>query len=105
MRLLMATKWQISWPNWDLNQSQLETPPWELPRKRPGTGQRPQEALGFLKWTQTGNGTLTGALCQQNKGAVKIKQKPAMVGGRSTHRTLSPRRIPFQTGFNKYTHL
>jgi hypothetical protein len=35
--------------------------------------QRPRESLGFLQWTQTGKGTPTGALCQYNKRAAKIK--------------------------------
>jgi hypothetical protein len=45
--------------------------------------------------------THTGSLCQQNMGAVNIKQKPVMMGGRTTHRALSPKRTPFQTVTNK----
>jgi hypothetical protein len=37
----------------------------------------------------------TRILCQKNEGAVKIKQKPAMMGGRNIYRTLSPKRTPF----------
>jgi hypothetical protein len=43
------------------------------PRERTWTGQRLDETLEFLKWTQTGRGTHAGALCQRNGGAVKIK--------------------------------
>jgi hypothetical protein len=69
-RVLAAMKWQISWPNWHLNnrsqgQNQLVASPLELSRKRSGTGKmRPPEALGILKWTYTGKGTHTGTHCQ-----------------------------------------
>jgi hypothetical protein len=38
-------------------------------------------ALGSLKWTQTGR----WALCQYNTGAVETEQRPARMGGRTTH--------------------
>jgi hypothetical protein len=50
--------------------------------------------MRFLKWTQTGKGTHAGSLCQLNKGAAKIKYKPATMDGRTTHRTLSTKRTP-----------
>jgi hypothetical protein len=34
-------------------------------------------------------------------GAIKIKEKPAMMVDRTNHRTLSHKRAPFQTGINK----
>jgi hypothetical protein len=49
----------------------------------------------------TGKGTHVGSLCQQNNGAVKIKQKPATMVGRNTRRTLPPKRTPFQIGNKK----
>jgi hypothetical protein len=64
---------------------------WELPRSGQGRdNQRPQETLRFLKLTLSSKGTHTGVLCQENKGAFKLEQKPAMMGGRTTHRALSP---------------
>jgi hypothetical protein len=51
--------------------------------------------LGLLKWAQT------GSLCQENKGAVNLEQRPATKGGRTIHRTLSPKGTTFQIGINK----
>jgi hypothetical protein len=48
----------------------------------------------IFKWTHT------GALCQQNKGTVETKQKPATVG--AGH---SPKGTPFQTVISKQSHL
>jgi hypothetical protein len=63
---------------------------------------RPQETLGVLKWTQTGKGTHTEALCQEKKKvADKLEQRPAMMGGRTIHRTLKPKRTAFQTESGK----
>jgi hypothetical protein len=42
-----------------------------------------------------------GPTATQNKGAVKTKQKPVTVDGRTAHRTLSPKRIPLKTVTNK----
>jgi hypothetical protein len=39
-------------------------------------------------------------LCQKNEGSVKIKQRPVKMGGRTTYRTLSPKRAPFQIGID-----
>jgi hypothetical protein len=50
--------------------------------------------------TQKGKGTHTRALCQKNEGSVKIKQRPVKMGSRTTYRTLSPKRAPFQIGIN-----
>jgi hypothetical protein len=46
-----------------------------------------KKILGILNWTQTGKRTYTRTLCQKNEGAVKIKQKPATMGGRTIYRT------------------
>jgi hypothetical protein len=45
----------------------------------------------------TGKGTHTGLLCQENKGAVKFEQRPAMLGGRTTHMTVPSKRTHFHT--------
>jgi hypothetical protein len=39
-------------------------------------------------------------LCQKNEGSVKAKQRPVKMGVRTTHRTLSPKRAPFQIGID-----
>jgi hypothetical protein len=44
------------------------------------------------------------ALCQKNEGSVKVKQRPVKMGGRTTYRTLSPKRAPFQF-YMLYVHL
>jgi hypothetical protein len=84
----------------DLNQpavSQLE-----LQRKRPGTGLT--EIIKNIErvdnWTQRGKGTHTRALWQKNERSLKVKQRPVKMGGRSTYRTLSPKRAPFQIGID-----
>jgi hypothetical protein len=40
------------------------------------------------------------ALFQKKEGSVKTKQIPVKMGGRTTYRTLSPKRIPFQIGID-----
>jgi hypothetical protein len=50
--------------------------------------------MGFLKWIQIGKGTHTEAHCQENKGTVKLEQRPVTMGGTTTHRTLPPKRTP-----------
>jgi hypothetical protein len=57
-----------------------------------------RETLGIRNRTQTGKRTYIRALCQKNEGSVEIKHRPAKMGGRTTYRTLSPKRAPFQTG-------
>jgi hypothetical protein len=57
--------------------------------------------LGMLNRIQTGKGIPTRTLCQKNQGTVKIKQKPVMMGDRTTHRTLSLERTPLQNGINE----
>jgi hypothetical protein len=54
--------------------------------------------LGIHNWTQTGEGIYTRAICQKNEGSVEIKQIPVKMGGRTLYRTLSPKRVPFQSG-------
>jgi hypothetical protein len=70
----------------------------ELPRKRSGTAEREREKK-IHNWTQTGKGTYTRALCQKNAGSVEIKQRSIKMGGSSSY-TMSPKRIPFQTGID-----
>jgi hypothetical protein len=48
---------------------------------------------------------ITRTLCQKNQGTVKIKQKPVMLGGRTTYRTPSPERTPFQNGIDRQSYL
>jgi hypothetical protein len=50
------------------------------------------ESITGLK---TGKRTYIRALCQKNEGSVEIKHRPARMGGRTTYRTLSPKRAPF----------
>jgi hypothetical protein len=61
--------------------------------------------LGIHNWTQIGKGTYTRALCQKNEGSVGVKQRPIKMCGRTTYRTLSPTRTPFQTGIGRWSHL
>jgi hypothetical protein len=37
--------------------------------------------------------------------SIKIKERPIKMGGRTTHRTLPPKRTPFQTVFDRWPHL
>jgi hypothetical protein len=43
---------------------------------------------------------LREALCQKNEGSVKAEQRPVKMGGKTTYRTLSPKREPFQIGID-----
>jgi hypothetical protein len=43
----------------------------------------------------------TGALYQENKGPVKLEQRPATMSGKVTHKTLPPKTAPLQTGSGK----
>jgi hypothetical protein len=52
--------------------------------------------MGTRNRTYTGKGTYTRAFCQKNKASVKTKQRPVKVCGRTTYRTLSLKRAPFQ---------
>jgi hypothetical protein len=60
-----------------------------------------QKTLGIHNWTQTGEGTYTRALCQKNEGSVEAKQRPVKMGGRTIHRTLSPKRTHFQSWIDR----
>jgi hypothetical protein len=60
-----------------------------------------KKTLGIHYWTQTGKGAYTRALCQKNKGSVKIEQRPIKMGGRTIYRALSPKRTLFQTGTDR----
>jgi hypothetical protein len=53
----------------------------------------------------TGKGTYTRALSQKNRGSVEAKQRPVKMGGRTTYKTLSPKRAPFQIGIDRRSHL
>jgi hypothetical protein len=59
-----------------------------------------KKILGIHNWTQTGTRTYIRALCQKNEGSLEIKQRPTKMGGRTTYRTLSPQRAPFQIGID-----
>jgi hypothetical protein len=52
--------------------------------------QKSHETLGISNLTQAGKGTYTTALCQKNKGSVKIKHRPVKMGGKTIYKTLSP---------------
>jgi hypothetical protein len=54
------------------------------------------KTLGVLNRTPTGKGTRTRSLWQKNHGTVKTIQKPVTVDDRTTYRTVSPTRTPFQ---------
>jgi hypothetical protein len=47
----------------------------------------------------------TRTLCQKNKETGEFKQKPVMVGGRTTYRTLSLKRTLFQNGTDRQSYL
>jgi hypothetical protein len=64
-----------------------------------------KKILGICNQTYTGKGTYTRALCQKNEGSVKTKQRPVKMGGRTTYRTLSPKRTLFQIGIDWWSHL
>jgi hypothetical protein len=50
-----------------------------------GTGQtETTKTPGILTRNETGKGTHKRILCQKNEGTVRFKQKPVMVGGRTT---------------------
>jgi hypothetical protein len=40
------------------------------------------------------------ALIHKNEGSVKTKQRAVKMDGRTTNRTLSPKRAPFQIGID-----
>jgi hypothetical protein len=43
-----------------------------------------------------GKRTCIRALCQKNEGSVEIKHRPTKMCGRTTYKTLSPKRASFQ---------
>jgi hypothetical protein len=105
VRALLEMKRQISWQEQDLNirskdLNQLAASQLELPRNRSGTGLTEiiKITLGIRNRAYTGKGTYTRALCQKNEGSVEIKQRPTEMNGRTTYRTQSPKRTPFQIG-------
>jgi hypothetical protein len=57
--------------------------------------------MGIHNWTQTGEGTYIWALFQKNEVSVEIKQRTIKMDGRIVHRTLPPKRTPFQTGIDR----
>jgi hypothetical protein len=58
------------------------------------------KTLGIHNLTQTGKGLYTTPLCQKKGGSNEMKQKRIKMVGRTIHRTLSPKRAPFQTGID-----
>jgi hypothetical protein len=98
-----------NWTSVRRNLNQLAASQLELPRKRSGTGwteiTKKKKTLGSHNWTQTGKGTYIRALCQNSEGSVEIKQRPIKLEGRTIHRTLSPKRTPFQTEIDRPSHL
>jgi hypothetical protein len=70
--------------------NQLAASQLELPRNRSGTGRTEiTKNLGISKWTQTGKGTYTSAICQKNEGSVEVKQRPIKMGARTIYRALT----------------
>jgi hypothetical protein len=62
----------------------------------PNRDQRKQwHSLSGLKKAKT---PIQGVPQPIRKGVVAVKQKPAAMGARTIHRTLSPKRTPFKTG-------
>jgi hypothetical protein len=53
------------------------------------------ESLTGLKHAK---GLILGPSARKNEGSVKIKQKPATMGGSTIYRILSPKQTPFQIG-------
>jgi hypothetical protein len=67
---------------------------------RDWTNRSHKNIFGIHNWTQTGKRTYIRALCQKDTGSVRIKQRLVKMGGRTTYRTLSPKRAPFQIGID-----
>jgi hypothetical protein len=70
-------------------------------RDRINRNHKKKKTLEIHNWIQTGKGTYTRALCQKNKGSAEVKQSSIKIDGRTIYRTLSPKRTPFQTGFDR----
>jgi hypothetical protein len=107
MRVLLVMKRQISWQERDLNIPSKGPEPAcgisvGVAKKavRDWTNRNKKKILGIRNRTYTGKGTYTRVLCQKNEGSVKSKQRPVKMGGRTTYRTLSPTRTPFQIGID-----
>jgi hypothetical protein len=66
-----------------------------------GDNSKHWESLSGLRQTET---LIKGPFASKPKGATKIKQRPAVICDRITHRTLLPERTS-QTGINKQSHL
>jgi hypothetical protein len=96
MRVLLEMKRQINWQEQNLNThsqnlNQLVASHLEW---------KPQKILGIHNWTERGKRSYIRVLCQKNEGSVEIKQRPNKMGGRTTYRTLSFKRAPFQIGID-----
>jgi hypothetical protein len=61
--------------------------------------------MGILNRTQRGKGNHTRIFWQKNQGTAKFKQKPVMMGEKTTYRTLSLKRIPFQNGTDRQSYM
>jgi hypothetical protein len=79
----------------------VEEPQWELLSAivRDWT-EAIRRTLGILHRTEASKGIHIRTICQKNEGAVKIKQKPAAMDGRTMYRTLSPKRTSCQIGYS-----
>jgi hypothetical protein len=67
--------------------------------------EKSQKILWIHNWTQTDKKTYIRVLCQKNEGSVELKQRPSKMGGRTTYRTLSPKRVPFLFWIDRWAHL
>jgi wobble nucleotide-excising tRNase len=67
---------------------------------REWTNRNHKKILRIHNWTQTGERTYICVLCQKKEGSVEIKQRQTKMGGRTTYKTLSPKRAPFQIVFD-----
>jgi hypothetical protein len=75
MRVPIETTWQISWSNW-IGPEPACGNSVGVDKKR-GQGvdnQRPQETLGFHKWTQTGKGLTQGPSAIKTRELLKLNR-------------------------------
>jgi hypothetical protein len=102
MRVLLEIKWHINWQEQGLNirsqeLNQLAASQLELPRKWSESGRTEiTKIIGNPQLDSNRQNDLYKGLCQKNEGSVEIKQRPTKMCGRTTYRTLTPKRAPFQ---------
>jgi hypothetical protein len=63
--------------------------------------QKSNKTMVIHNWTQRGKGTYTRTLLPEEQRSVEIKHRPIKMDSRTIHRTLSPKRTPFQTGIDR----